>query len=339
MTGLLSEMAEQHDRMRKKKRTAMAGVHITTSLSSSFTNTSAKGSTHQSTQKPASHLSTVQTKLQSLSLTGSVSSTFHFAQKSKPSTSSAAFRFEGTAPVKSAQNHNTIAPSSLPVALRSRPTHSTSDTETNSDSDSDSYSGSSSGEDSDSGQEIPASTRNLHVMARPKSAKEAPVLTEEARLEKYQLALLNAGYLEQDTQQISGTPVFAHGVLKSHPDAFTQYGFLAGDTTILDDQYQDQSSRKLDPRLYFNIAAPSSVFICGSQGSGKSHSLSCLLENCLVKSDVNKLEHPLAGLVFHYDTFTSDTKGIPCEAAHLASDEKIKVKILCSPANVETIKV
>lgn len=201
-----------------------------------------------------------------------------------------------------------------------------SDTNTDSDSSSDSYSGDSS-EDSE-------------AMENSRAAKAASALAEEVRLEKYQLSLLNTGYLEQDTQQIRGTPIFAHGVLKSHPDAFSQYGFLAGDTTILDDrQTQDESSKKLDPRLYFNIAAPSSVFICGSQGSGKSHSLSCLLENCLVKSDVNKLDNPLAGLVFHYDTFTSDTKGIPCEAAHLASDKNIKVKILCSPANVETIKV
>ncbi|CAN9170184.1 unnamed protein product [Alternaria alternata] len=40
-----------------------------------------------------------------------------------------------------------------------------------------------------------------------------------------------------------------------------------------------------DRRLFFNVTTPSSIFICGSQGSGKSHTLSCLLENCLAISD------------------------------------------------------
>jgi DNA replication protein DnaC len=91
--------------------------------------------------------------------------------------------------------------------------------------------------------------------------------------------------------------------------------------------------------VFFNILAPSSTFICGSQGSGKSHTLSCLLENCLMKSDVSTLENPLAGLLFHYDSFTSDVKGTPCEAAHLASNSNIKVRVLCSPTNLEMAKV
>jgi hypothetical protein len=98
-------------------------------------------------------------------------------------------------------------------------------------------------------------------------------------------------------------------------------------------------SRPVDPRLFFNISAPSSAFICGSQGSGKSHTLSCLLENCLMKSYVSKLDNPLAGLVFHYDSFTSDIKGTPCEAAHISSNSNVKVRVLVSPTNLQTMKV
>jgi hypothetical protein len=93
------------------------------------------------------------------------------------------------------------------------------------------------------------------------------------------------------------------------------------------------------PRVFFNISVPSSAFICGSRDSGKSHTLSCLLENCLMKSDVSALESPLAGLLFHYDSFTSDVRGAPCEAAHLASNSSVRVRVLCSPTNLETIKV
>ncbi|KXJ90572.1 hypothetical protein Micbo1qcDRAFT_164147 [Microdochium bolleyi] len=91
-------------------------------------------------------------------------------------------------------------------------------------------------------------------------------------------------------------------------------------------------------RIFQNVAAPSSAFICGSQGSGKSHTLSCMLENCLLPSKQGCLPKPLAGVVFHYGTFTSDSSGIPCEAAYLASNPDIKVRVLCAPTNLETMK-
>ncbi|KAJ5111113.1 hypothetical protein N7532_001648 [Penicillium argentinense] len=78
--------------------------------------------------------------------------------------------------------------------------------------------------------------------------------------------------------------------------------------------------------------------ICGSQGSGKSHTLSCILENSLIKSlPVGKLTSPLAGLVFHYDKFTGFTSTQLCEAAYLCS-AKILVRILVSPTNFVTMK-
>ena len=58
-----------------------------------------------------------------------------------------------------------------------------------------------------------------------------------------------------------------------------------------------------------------------------------------MKSDVSKLENPLAGLVFRYDAFTSDVRGTPCEAAYLSSNPAIKVRVLCSPTNYQTMLV
>ncbi|KAH7418481.1 hypothetical protein BKA64DRAFT_563940, partial [Cadophora sp. MPI-SDFR-AT-0126] len=125
--------------------------------------------------------------------------------------------------------------------------------------------------------------------------------------------------------------------------SFSQLGFLAGDADTLDyiaTSGIDTTSlpAKLDPRIFFNISARSSAFICGSQGSGKSHTLSRLLENCLLKSSTSRLDNPLSGLVFHYDSFISDLQGTPCEVAHLSSNPNIKVRILCSPSNVQTFK-
>jgi hypothetical protein len=99
------------------------------------------------------------------------------------------------------------------------------------------------------------------------------------------------------------------------------------------------SQDEADRRLFFNVTTPSSVFICGSQGSGKSHTLSCLLENCLTSSDATVLPRPLSALLFHYDTFISDDGGSPCEAAYLASLSGAQVRVVCAPTNLKTIQV
>ncbi|KAK0753641.1 hypothetical protein B0T18DRAFT_313836 [Schizothecium vesticola] len=144
---------------------------------------------------------------------------------------------------------------------------------------------------------------------------------------------------EEELNEIKATPIFTEAVreyahslaanLKDKP--FSQYGLLAGDISGL-------TPASSDNRLFWNISAPSSFFICGSQGSGKSHTLSCLLENALAPGPATTLPRPLTGIVFHYDTFVSDTGGSPCEAAWLASKKGIKVRVLCPPTNVSTLK-
>ncbi|KAJ5129595.1 uncharacterized protein N7515_005634 [Penicillium bovifimosum] len=113
---------------------------------------------------------------------------------------------------------------------------------------------------------------------------------------------------------------------------YPQYGLLglrtrpAGDTPDQEDL------------IYTNVSAPWSAFICGSQGSGKSHTLSCLLENALIKpSPAGKLSSPLAGLVVHYDKFTAFASTQLCEAAHLCSSN-IPVRVLVSPTNYLAMK-
>ncbi|RAL09215.1 uncharacterized protein BO97DRAFT_459399 [Aspergillus homomorphus CBS 101889] len=76
-----------------------------------------------------------------------------------------------------------------------------------------------------------------------------------------------------------------------------------------------------DPRLFFN----------------KSHTLSCMLEACLIPLPLGRLAKPLTAVVFHYDTFISDTKGAPCEAAFLASHPAVSVRVLCAPTNLGSI--
>ena len=92
-----------------------------------------------------------------------------------------------------------------------------------------------------------------------------------------------------------------------------------------------------DSRLFVNISAPWSAFICGSQGSGKSHTLSCMLEAALKPSRLGKLPSPLAGMVFHYDKFTGISASQICEAAYLTSLDT-PVRILVSPSNFYRMK-
>lgn len=143
-----------------------------------------------------------------------------------------------------------------------------------------------------------------------------------------------------EVNEIKTTPIFTEAVRQythtipgsASAKPFSQYGLLAGDISGIAEENSDK-------RVFWNISAPSSFFICGSQGSGKSHTLSCLLENALAPCDANVLPRPLTGIVFHYDTFISDTGGSPCEAAWLSSNPNIKVRVLCPPTNIRTMKV
>ncbi|KAF2245808.1 hypothetical protein BU26DRAFT_432433 [Trematosphaeria pertusa] len=96
-------------------------------------------------------------------------------------------------------------------------------------------------------------------------------------------------------------------------------------------------------KLFLNTNIPFSAFICGVQGSGKSHSTSCILENALIpSSSLGRLEKPLSALVFSYGHFSGDGSGFSIsEAAFLASpNPKMpghptvrKVQVLVSPSN------
>ncbi|KAK4215871.1 hypothetical protein QBC37DRAFT_280832 [Rhypophila decipiens] len=175
------------------------------------------------------------------------------------------------------------------------------------------------------------------------SDSEGEQAAEEA-IRKQHLRLLEKRADTDELNEVVSTPLFTEPVRKyahtlaktSFASPFSQYGLLGGDISGNDKNVA--SDDHSDPRVYWNIAAPSSFFICGSQGSGKSHHLSCLLENALAPCAANILPRPLTGILFHYDTFVSDTGGSPCEAAWLSTNPKIKVRVLCPPTNLGTMK-
>ncbi|KAK3673914.1 hypothetical protein LTR78_006116 [Recurvomyces mirabilis] len=136
-----------------------------------------------------------------------------------------------------------------------------------------------------------------------------------------------------DQEELRNSPLFSlsvrHNIDNSTNKAkiFPQYGLLGYDLENVDEDGD------IEPIL-FNVDAPHSTFICGSQGGGKSYTLSAVLENCLLKNKtVNHLALPIAGLVFHYDLNST----LANETATLCSLE-IKVRVLASAANLVEIR-
>ncbi|TEA15922.1 hypothetical protein C8034_v001519 [Colletotrichum sidae] len=144
-----------------------------------------------------------------------------------------------------------------------------------------------------------------------------------------QMAHLALSPQDQQKDEVLSSPLLTVPLIDQ--SAPTQYGLFGASIS-------EDSSVSADARLFHNVTCPSSAFICGSQGSGKSNTLACLLENCLIPSQLGKLPQPLTGIVFHYDSFVSDSGGLPCEAAFIASHKSVSVRILCAPTNVRTIQ-
>ncbi|EXJ85552.1 hypothetical protein A1O1_05916 [Capronia coronata CBS 617.96] len=160
------------------------------------------------------------------------------------------------------------------------------------------------------------------------------------------------GANEAKLGEIKTTPLFSQQVrlalragimqdLGQDDDPFPQFGLLG----LREETYNSIHAGvpKTLPvghnMVFANMNAPWSTFICGLQGAGKSHSLSCLLENALLNnSSAGVNPKPLAGLVFHFDKFTSSNSTQLCEAAYLCSSG-VPVRVLVSPSNYHAMNI
>ncbi|RYO78284.1 hypothetical protein DL762_008766 [Monosporascus cannonballus] len=176
-----------------------------------------------------------------------------------------------------------------------------------------------------------------------------------SRASKYSklLALMDAGAADEQqnpglshqelAQDFSNAPIFTAAV-----DKFVHSALPPGEqTSELVPQYGLIGSRvglggttasREDGLVIGNVNVPWSAFICGSQGAGKSHTLCCLLENALVtNNDAGARPPPLAGMVMHYDSYSSHNTTQVCEAAYLCSS-CTPVTVLVSPSNIWAMK-
>ncbi|OAP57508.1 hypothetical protein AYL99_08246 [Fonsecaea erecta] len=158
------------------------------------------------------------------------------------------------------------------------------------------------------------------------------------------------GHPDAQAEETKTTPLFSNhvqkvlrsgviGVVAPNSNPFPQYGLLGMREETYNSSLPDATGTlSIEDNLIFaNMNAPWSAFICGSQGAGKSHSLSCLLENSLLASSpAGENPKPLAGLIFHYDKFTSSESTQFCEAAYLCSSG-IPVRVLVSPSNIHAM--
>ncbi|KAJ3469786.1 hypothetical protein MRS44_003851 [Fusarium solani] len=143
---------------------------------------------------------------------------------------------------------------------------------------------------------------NQAMTSKPETIKIARFHDKEFEAH---MELLSLNDRSEELNEVSIAPIFMAHVGTHHPDL--QRG-CSGKTGTLDQHGllgRDLSTNKAsnnDPRVFYNVAAPTSTFICGSQGSGKN------------------------------------TGGLPCEAARLSSHEGVKVRVLCLLTNVMNIK-
>lgn len=151
---------------------------------------------------------------------------------------------------------------------------------------------------------------DLKVRSKEHEIRTAPIITRDA--------YVAAGYREHTSQ----------------------YGVLGRTISVFNGP---APYSPLDPRLYVNTNAPFSAVICGVQGSGKSHTVSVLLESMFIPNlpPIGALKKPLSGLVLHFGEGGPSAR--PCEAAWVATSENPgiktpKVRVYVSKSSINTMR-
>jgi hypothetical protein len=119
------------------------------------------------------------------------------------------------------------------------------------------------------------------------------------------------GSVDTVDRDIGHAPLISGSIVQEHSkDAIPQYGLFG---RVIAEGHE--------ATIFHNTNVPFSTFICGVQGSGKSHSTACMLENALIPSpQLGHLRAPVSALVFSYGEFSNGGSGFSVsEAAFLAT--------------------
>ncbi|KAI6003780.1 hypothetical protein EDD15DRAFT_2220154 [Pisolithus albus] len=148
--------------------------------------------------------------------------------------------------------------------------------------------------------------------------------------------------LRSKEHEIRTAPIITRDayVAAGYREHTSQYGVLGRTISVFNGP---TPYTPLDPRLYVNTNAPFSAVICGVQGSGKSHTVSVLLESMFIPNlpPIGALKKPLSGLVLHFGEGGPSAR--PCEAAWVATSENPgiktpKVRVYVSKSSINTMR-
>jgi hypothetical protein len=187
----------------------------------------------------------------------------------------------------------------------------------------------------------PASNQAISV-AQTVPRTSTPDIARFSQLLTGKKKSIQTGDVIQGTQRdLEQAPLLSGSVVLQHAHDFVpQFGLLG----CLAGQDPSESTSQ----IFLNTNVPVSTFICGVQGSGKSHTTSCILENAVIPSPhLGQLESPVSTLVFSYGEWSSGGAGFNIsEATYLAAPSKIfpghqvkRITVLTSPSNLAIKKL
>ncbi|KZT12867.1 uncharacterized protein LAESUDRAFT_766894 [Laetiporus sulphureus 93-53] len=145
--------------------------------------------------------------------------------------------------------------------------------------------------------------------------------------------------------ELKTAPIFTRDayVATKAQQVFSQRGLLGSVMEIYDKNGANHADTCHDNRLYLNTNAPFSALVCGVQGSGKSHTVSIVLEDMLIPkcSRIGALNKALSGLVLHFGE--GGPYSLPCEAAWVGVSQNSSLKlppvhIYASNSSLNTMK-
>jgi hypothetical protein len=181
--------------------------------------------------------------------------------------------------------------------------------------------------DSSDEESVPQSTPRT---ATPDFALYGSLLTGNKKNDE------TGGRTKGSQRDIEQAPLLSGGIVAQHANELVpQFGLIGC--------LSNEDASLPSSQLFFNTNVPVSTFICGVQGSGKSHTTSCILENAVIPSPyLGNLETPVSTLVFSYGEWSSGGAGFNIsEATFLAAPSKAapghkvkRITVLTSPSNL-----
>ncbi|KAJ3992816.1 hypothetical protein F5050DRAFT_850088 [Lentinula boryana] len=135
-----------------------------------------------------------------------------------------------------------------------------------------------------------------------------------------------------EVHDLKNAPIMTRDAFSRCESSTTQYGVLG---RVLGCYSKKEISTFQDSRVYLNTNTPMSALVCGVQGSGKSHTVSVILENMFISSSLlGTLAKPLSGLVLHFGEGGPGSG--PCEAAWVGVPNHSSIK--APPVNIYVSK-